>query len=333
MYQDKIDAAIALLKAQNDVIGQGNAGYVDTEKFTNLLKAYGAVTEDDLKKLSWENILDILVPTFAQKPEVLPKLLAEKIANIFREKTGETPQDDKKRPVSTKKAERMTPRELVESFDPEEFDSPVGQRLRSVSRGEPFIVFSQGRLLDVDTTFRLLMEVKQGYEGCKSVDVGGVIKPIYKIGELPDAYADENPIYEGRPLRPDGTCDQTGRSWAGVDLKVRQFVRVAVEKGFIKRNIDAAHDTLDRALQSDALKTLRKRYVEVSLAFDELEKTGKLPLLRIPLRTQKEAAKGVPARPFDDGKKVAWVVPPQPHANYYQAWNGGGTYTANIAKF
>lgn len=333
MYQDKIDAAIALIKLQNDVIGQGKAGYIDVEKFTNLLKAYGAVTEDDLKKLSWENILDILNPAFDPKPEVLPKLLAEKLANIFRDKTGEYVSEDKKRPVSSKKAERMTPRELVECFDPEESDSPIGMRLKSISRGEPFIVFAQGRLLDIESTFKLLMEVKQGYSGVVTTNVNGNIKPVYKLGQLPDAYAEENPLYPGRPLRPDGTCDQTGRSWAGVDLKIRQFIRLAIEQKVIPQTIDGAHNTLDLALQPDALIKLRQRYAAISVKFDELEQLGQLPRLQISLLTQKEAQKGVPARPFDDGKRVEWITPGtgNPYANYYVASNSG-TLSNYIAK-
>lgn len=322
-YQEKLDAAIVLIQEQNDVIGKEGSGRIDIEKFKTVLKAYGAISVDDLNKLSWEDILNLFDASYVSTPVLAPKLLAQRLAKVFRDKVEST--EEERRPVTTKKAERMTLRELVECFDPEEFGSPVALRLKAYTKDQPFIVFAEGRMVDVETTFKLVSEIKSGWEGPKTVEVKGVIKPVYRIGELPDNYADENPIYVGRPLRPDGTCDQTGRSWAGVELKVRQFVRLALEKGFIKANIDNAHDVLDRALQPDALPKLRQRYRDISILFDELEKTGKLPRLQIALKSQKNM--GGQGRPFDDGKRVEWVVPSQPHANYYSA-----TLSSNIAR-
>lgn len=346
MYQEKIDAVIALLKERNVEIGEGNPGYLDVEKVPTLIKAYDARKDEDLIKLNWDAILDILDPAYTVKPLVRPKLLAEKIAKIFRNlgkpEEAEVNLPEGKRPVSTKKAEKMTPRELVECFDPEEVDNPVGVRLKAMSKGEPFIVFSDGRLVDTATTLKLLLEVKQGYSGVQTVTVGDKVKPVYKLGELPDAYADENPLYIGRPLRPDGTCDQTGRSWAGVDINIRQFMRLILEMGYSMHHspnkspmisgnippmltIDQAHDAIDRALQPDALKKLRQRYAAVSVKFDELEKLGKLPRLQIALKINK----GGPTRPFDGGRQIQWAAPAEyrPQLN-----NPHGTFSNHIAK-
>ena len=82
MYQDKIDALIALLKERNAEIGEGNPGYVDLEKVPTLIKAYDARKEEDLRKLNWDAILDILEPAYTVKPLVRPKLLAEKIGAL-----------------------------------------------------------------------------------------------------------------------------------------------------------------------------------------------------------------------------------------------------------
>lgn len=317
-YQDRVDAALTMIREHNDVVGEGNPGFVDGDKFVASLKAYSAISEEDLKRLSWEKILKILEPALGADTQIKPQGLAEKLALIFRDKKEEKSDS---RPASSKKAERMTPKELVETFDAEEFSSPVGKRLESLSRGEPFIVFESGRIVDINTTFRLLMEVKEGYDGRRDIEVDGAIKPVYQIGDLPDSYADENPIYEGRPLRPDGTCDQTGRSWAGVTLNIRQFVRMALNKKLIEPNIDDSHKILDMALEPDALSKLRRRYRDASLIFDELTKTGNLPLLQLSLKTQREVAKeessGGNRHPFEGAKRVEWVVPNNPTANYF----------------
>jgi hypothetical protein len=226
----------------------------------------------------------------------------------------------------------MTPRELVEAFDPEDYSNPVGQRLAAVSKGEKFIVYSDARLVDVETTFKLLNEIKSGYPGRDDVDVNGAIKKVYRLGELPENYADENPLYRDRPLRPDGTCDQTGRSWEGIDLSVRQFVRVAMDEGELKVTHELAHDTLDIVMEKDALKKLRQRYRKAAIKFDELAKTGDLPTLKIPLGGGSEGK-----NPFSGGKQVIWEQNPAlPNTYVTNNWprvqRPGGTYTTNIRK-
>lgn len=328
-FNDRIQAAQAVIAEHNDAIG-GNSkpGYVDPEQFISCIKATGGTSEERLAQLSHEDILECLpaINTPAGGA-VKPRILAKAIASVFRKDSKTDPTNtDEKRPVSAKKADRMTPRELVEAFDAEDHNNAVGERLLSMSKGEPFVVFSSGRTVDVETTLKLLMEVKQGYKGRSDVDVGGAIKKVYRIGELPENYADENPLYRGRPLRPDGTCDQTGRSWEGVPLEVRQFVRVAMETGELKVTHEQAHNTLDMVMEPDALAKLRKRYRQSAIQFDELQKTGNLPTLKIELGGSEGNS------PFADGKRVVWAQSPAVPNAYLNRPSSGGTFTSNIAK-
>lgn len=318
--QEKYDAAQSLLREHNDALfppepeGQASgssekpAGYVDPEQFISCIKAAGGTTEDRLKRFRYEEILQCLPEAHGVKP--IP--LAKELAAVFRGKEDTSTSDDK-RPVSGRKAERMTPRELVEAFDPEEPSSPVAKRLQDISRGEAFIVYDTGRVINTKVTLDLLLEVKSGYEGRTTIDVNGAIKKVHKIGDLPDSFAEENPLYKNRPLRPDGTCDQTGRSWAGVSLETRQIVYLAVQTGEIKVSIDKAHDVLDMVLSDE--DKLRKRYQKAAVTFDELKGRGQLPSLQVPLGSSDEG--GGPKGPFDDGRKVEWCLPPGQAANYY----------------
>ena len=323
-YNDRIDAALAAIKQHNEAVGgEGKPGYLNPDTFIECVKASGGTSEDRLASLQHEDLLACM-PTGPNG--VKPRVLAKDIANIFR--SNAAPKDDK-RPVSGKKAEKMTPRELVEAFDPEDSSNPVGVRLAAISKGEKFIVYNDGRIVNVEATFKILTEIKGGYSGRDDVDVGGVIKKVYRIGELPENYADENPLYRDRPLRPDGTCDQTGRSWEGVDLAVRQLIRVAMDTGELKVTHELAHNTLDAVLEADALKKLRSRYRKAAVEFDTLAKTGDLPSLKIPLDGGSEG-KG----PFDDGKQVVWGQSPAVPNAYLnrQQRGGGGTYTSNVAR-
>ncbi len=313
--QEKFDLVQALLREHNDAVGgEGKPGFVNPEAFISCVKAQGGTKEEYLKALKYEDIEQCLPAIQTPNGTIKATLLAKEIAKVFRgkEDTASTTTEEK-RPVGNKKADRMTPRELVEAFDPEDFDSTVANRLKSMSQGKPFLVFKEGRLLDVEVTVKLLLEVKQGYPGRDVVDANGKIGvKVYKIGELPDNYADENPVFEDRPLRPDGTCCQTNRSWEGVSHSVRQFVRLIVNEGLVEANFNGAQAALDLAIQPDAMKKLRERYRKVAVEFDELEKTNNLPKLKVPLSSTKQGTN----RPFNEGKRVVWVADPKVHNAY-----------------
>jgi len=301
-YNDRIEAALAAINQHNEAVGgEGKSGYLNPDEFIQCVKASGGTSEERLSALSHEDLLACMPATSPNG--IKPRVLAKEVADIFRSKSAA--KTDDKRPVSGKKAEKMTPRELVEAFDPEDHSNPVGVRLTTISKGEKFIVYSDGRTVDVDSTFKLLTEIKGGYSGRDDVDVNGAIKKVYQIGELPENYADENPLYRGRPLRPDGTCDQTGRSWEGVDLSVRQLIRVAMDEGELRVTLEIAHDTLDAVMETGDQKKLRSRYRKSAIKFDELAKTGDLPTLKIPLDGGSEGTS-----PFSGGKQVVWGQSP-----------------------
>lgn len=281
------DAALSLIDAHNAAFNDGDEGIVSAEDFAKKIKLMGGTTPDRLKSFSYEEILRAL-PSF---DGIQPVALAKEIANTWRNlvKSGEAPAE--KRPVSSRTAERMTLDELVGAFDPEEPNSPVGERLQKISKGQAFLVYDN-REVDVARSLAMLKELKAGFPPRAHFEG----RRVYAIGQVPDNYAEENPLYLGRPLRPDGTCDQLGRSWAGVSKHIRQFVALAVRN---KKNgidivgpggRDRAHATLDMALASNAMEMLRNRYPEVSIEFDEAEKHGTLPNLLIPLGQPVEAA-------------------------------------------
>jgi len=307
--QEKFEGVRALVEQHNAVLGGETAnGYVNPDQFIECIKLAGGTTEDRLKAMSYEDILQCL-PTRANPaggPPIKPVGVAKDIAKIFRGKEDST-NTHTARPVSAKKADKMTLRELVESYDPEESENPVGKRLREISRGEKFIVFANGRTVDVETTVKLLSEVKGGYEGRENIEVAGEIKEIHRVGDLPDNFVEENPLYRNRPLRPDGTCDQTNRSWNGVTMQVRQLMRVAMDNGSLKDiSFERVHDIMDMAMDADAFNKFSKRYPAAAVEFKKLESVGKLPTLKLILKKDKGA--GRTNRPFDNAKKVEWVV-------------------------
>jgi len=312
--QEKFEAARAVLEQHNSVLGGPDTpGHVDPDKFILGVKLAGGTTEERLKGFSYEDILQCFPHLNSSLPKPVP--LAKDIARIFRGKEDSTSTHEA-RPVSAKKADKMTLRELVEAYDPEESENPVGKRLKEISRGEKFIVFASGRTVEVETTVKLLQEVKSGYEGRESIEVGGEIKEVHSVGTLPDNFVEENPLYRSRPLRPDGTCDQTNRSWNGVTMNVCQLIRVAIDNGSLKDiSFERVHDIMDLAMNTDAFNKFAKRYPAAAVEFKKLESVGKLPTLKLILKKENKGA-GRSNRPFDHAKKVEWVVQDKYRAYY-----------------
>jgi len=305
--EDKLEQVRSVLVDHNSAVGGENApGYVDVDNFFTLVKAIGGSSEEGLKRFSHEQIADCLPEVSVNgSKKVKQMILAKSIAAIFRQKDSTSVDESpEKRPVSSKKVERMTLQELVSAFDPSDSNNRVSKRLREISRGENFVVYVKGRDVDVVTTLQLLKEVQQGYDGRDSITVDETLKKVHSIDYLPENYADENPLYPDRPLRPDGTCDQTNRSWEGVALKLRQIVRIALDRGDIKVSRETSHDILDLIMGKDPLEALSTRYSEAVLAYDELSEHGKLPQLRITLVPVKTGVK-MPG-PFRKGNKVTW---------------------------
>lgn len=310
VLQTKLDAVRTLLEQHNEVVGKDKPGFIPIDPFLDAIKSAGGTSDELLKKFSHEDILDCM------PGESKPKILAKVIAGIFRgADENTTTVVNKPANVSAKKAEKLTLAECVEVFDPEEPESPVGKRLAAIAGKKPFIVFTTGRFVDVKTTTKLLLQIKQNYPAQATVNVDGEIKQVYSLGELPDAYVDENPLYVGRPLLPDGSCDQTGRSWEGVSKEVRQLVRIALDMGLFSvstdNGLEMAHSVMNKAVAVDARKNMRALWPKAAVRYDELEKLGKLPTLLVKLNGGTTAS----GRPFDGGEPVGQRKPKTPPQN------------------
>lgn len=270
-YEEKIERVRALVEQHNSQVIEGDR--ISADVIIGKIRGIGGTSESLLRECSFEDL----------EACGLPKLLARQAARIFRDsdKAPAAPADG--RPAITmKKAAAMSARELVEHYDPRDADNPVGRRLRELSRVKKFLVFVDGRV-DVESSIKLLEEIMDGHDDREFVPVAGVPQRTYAVGVRPNQMVDTNPLYPNRTLRPDGTCDQTNRSWDGVPHEVRVLLYLAVRNGELKiTRLDDAHEALDRIVgNTDALGTLRLRYARASLEMDELAAAGSLPSLKV----------------------------------------------------
>lgn len=284
-YQQKLEEARAFLTQHNSQIPD-QKGKILVEKFFDSLVAAGGTNDSTLSQCTWEDLQDF----------GLPKLLARQVATIFRAKDGAK---EEKQVFKKSRVEAMTVSELVTHYDPRDRSSLVFGRLQQLVGSRRFVVFGGDGKVNVTATVQNANELLDDYPEREHVVVDNEPCKTYKLGERPDQAFDENPLYPGRVLRPNGDCDQTNRSWAGVPLNVKQIVYLAVKNGEIKINsINDAHTVIDLVLTEDSKVRVSTRFVKSAAKLKELTTQGQAPILKI----FKKIADEKPNNPFGTHK-------------------------------
>lgn len=260
-YESKIAQARELLEQHNSAAGKD--GSVDLEAFFERLKKVGGTTEEMLAECTWEDLQDC----------GLPRILARRVARVFRA------EDETEGPVKLEDARAMRPEALVDRYDPTDATNPVALALKEKVGDKRCIVFDDGGCVNVTASTTLVRELLDNYPEREVFDG----RTVYRIGERPDQLADENPLYSGRMLRPDGSCDETSQSWHGVPLAVRQVVYLAraETREIVVSSVDDAHRAIELARQDDALAAVRRRYPKASALYEKLHRQRRLPSLVI----------------------------------------------------
>lgn len=306
MVENLLQSALTIIDEHNQQVGKSesgvNPGYItNPQDFIAGLKACGGTTVERLGRFSYEDILNLLPSFKVGEQTVRPVALAREIGDLFRQANKTSQQSS--RPVSPVSASRMTLRQLVDNFDASEPYNAVGKRLKEEYVGtKRCIIYNDNGTVDVDSTYDLICQYKNGYSEVQTLLVQGAVKPVYRIGERLAAVADENPLYPNRPLRPGEVCDQLNRSWSGIPLEVRQFVRIALETNEIVHSRDVFHDLMDRILSNvgNALNSLRNRYHGAIHEFEKRKASGTLPSLKVALEGSGTPTGG----PFSGGKPI-----------------------------
>lgn len=274
-YDSKIASARQIVEKHNSNVVEGSKIVFDD--FLEKLRNLGGTSEETLQAASWEDLQHCGIP----------QMMARRLTHLFRQKADGN--GGKSIYVSDRKAKMMTPKELLERYNPKDVKNSVGKRLKDLSDGKHCIVFDNDCKVIVDVSYKLLDDIMDGLPELMTTHVDGRPTPVYEIGERPDFYAEENPIYPGRALRSRETCDQTGRSWEGVDIDIRQLLWIAVEETeeLLIETVANAHDILDKVLaKNSSLDSIRSRYPDASLKFDEASKVGNLPILKIKIGSE-----------------------------------------------
>lgn len=272
-YQEKLDAAKSIVVEHNENVEE--ADRIDFEGFVSNLKKIGGTTDKALVNCQWEDIES------CGGEKKIPRLLAKQISAVFRK----TKKSAGKKVITEKKASAMTTSELLEHYDPRE-KNPVWMRLYTLCEGNHCIVFDDDGSINVDASAELIDEIREGYEPRDVYLLNGRPYKIHNIGDRVDSFVDENPLYPGKPLRGSSqTCDVSTRSWKDVPHNVRVALRLALDTGELKiTQLGDIHDVLDKLVgktEEEQHQFVSGRYIQAALRYQELEKEGKLPRLKL----------------------------------------------------
>lgn len=270
------DAKLARAEAIVSEFNTANPKLKVVGDITETIKRLGGSTVEALRFFSAEDLTSE-IPS-------LPKVTARQIVAALQEERETKKPEEKPAWVSPRMVDRMSYEQLLGHYNPDE-DDAVSRKLKDLSKGEGFIVFLPAGGVDVETSTSLLKEIRKGFKARPNgvIEVAGSFRRIHKVGVNPTVTFEENPIYKGRALRPDGSCDQLNRSWAGVKLAIRQLIWIVINE--TKEcpppvDIEKAHTLLDFAL-TNAEVPLKLRYPKAATLFEELALEGKLPTLKL----------------------------------------------------
>lgn len=269
-YDQKIDAVKKIIDSHNSNVEK--ECQIDFQSFVNKLSKLGGTSEEALFAVSWEDLESC----------GLPRIIARRATYVFR-KDENSSKDEKSIWVSDKKAYSMSLKELLDRYEPKESDSNIFKRLLSLSKGQNCIVFDNNGKVLVDESEKLLKDIKDGLPSLNTVILDGRPVITYKVGDCPEQYWDENPLFPGRILRSNQICDQTNRSWDGVSNTIRQLLWIAVSTKELKIDgASKAHDILDKLISGEwDEKAIRTRFQNSSIKFDELSKINQTPILKV----------------------------------------------------
>jgi hypothetical protein len=270
-YEDKLAQIRALIAQFNEAAEEGEK--IDAAEFERKLRKTGAVNEETLRAATWEDF----------EKAGLPRIMARRVAELARvTKPGE------KEFVSSKKAERMSVRELVEAYNPNEtIESPVTSRLKAVSQGKRCLVLKNDGTVHVEPTVKLLGEVQQGYAERPLFYDPDDLSPlrVVRVGEKASSVVDENPVFRGEALRPDGTCQRTDLNWGEIPFETRQLVYlIALDPSSSSvATPDLAMKLYDLASETGKLQRRYKAHVAKLM---DLQQLGKAPALKVNLKPE-----------------------------------------------
>ena len=127
-------------------------------------------------------------------------------------------------------------------------------------------------------TLDYITDIQNGLPEEESIDVNGELVKLYPIGKIPNQIVEEDPLYEGHPLKR-GRSIVNRFNWSSVKTEVRQLLRILVNR----HDIESAERLTISQLMKKTLGELKELFPEAYMQYKELKSKGELPKLVLSL--------------------------------------------------
>ena len=318
-YTEKRSALDTLLKDHNKALGAKSPDKVDIKAITARLLKEGGTSEAGLRAFTRQDYIDF----------GFPRAIAGQAVDLMTPKAASegSPSDTRKAKKASSSGpgvmmlqtqadavRAMSVFDLVKGLDvnnPGTLGEELIERARRVARpgnaddaarGRPFIFYTDptGTKVARKTSADYLQAMLDGTPVTDTVMIGGEpIEPL-RVGERPNVFFAENPLFRGRPLRmPGEVCDVTNESYEGIGQDVRELLAVASTTlpGASAPELRVSDPEVARAIITSArmpgaLATLKGRYPRSAAALRNMVPAER-PTLQI-----KQAVGGGARPPF-----------------------------------
>jgi len=184
---------------------------------------------------------------------------------------------------------------LVQYLDPLNPSDRITRELKSRFPTAPVLVFDPGtKTLNIAQTVALMKRIERGGSAMPVVMVNGSLVRPLPIGENPDQFVDEDPLFPGETLE-NGISVKNFIDWSKTSIEVRQFCRILLDRSSLKPQDEPQMAELQKTLEH-GLTALRSVYKTTDLEFREQEAAGTLPKLRVKLNGKR------PNNPFGSNR-------------------------------
>jgi hypothetical protein len=174
----------------------------------------------------------------------------------------------------------IDPVELIIHYNPSKVGSKITNILKSRFGEQPVIAFyPSSKEVAVAETMDYLADLQQGYPEQETIEVDGSLVRLYPVGVIPDQTVDEDPLFEGVPLRR-GRSTINRVNWGAVKQNARQFCRLVVEAEEVNPNNKLEVRALIK-LAENGIDALKEVYADVDLEYRERTQNDTLPKLRM----------------------------------------------------
>ena len=176
-----------------------------------------------------------------------------------------------------RRVEDLTVEELLERYD-EQHPEAI-ERLSRLSHGRPCIILNADGTVNVHESTKMVKTAMKQATSDRHIISGKVVR-VWRAGtEFMVKPLDESPFYRNVAL-VNGVCARSGTDWNEVEQDARVLVRIYVH------DVESAslNKMLMKQLNQDAkqgVDSMREKYPEAAMRFDELKELGQLPTLKV----------------------------------------------------